>query len=254
MKIDLEKAKNEFLKYVENYDLEDENIKRKKFHSLRVMEISERIAKSLKLNQEEIELATLIGLLHDIGRFEQYKRYSTFNDLQSIDHGDLGAHILDNDLRKYIETDEYDNIIKTAIKNHNKYKIEEELNNKEEIFAKIIRDADKIDIFFEAYTQFWSGKEKEIEESKISDEVLEEFKKCTSIKKNSSTSYYNSVNKVILIIAFAFDINFEISFKILKEEDYINKILSKYDFKDEKTKNAVEEIRNIVNEYIKKQI
>lgn len=55
MKIDLEKAKNEFLKYVENYDLEDENIKRKKFHSLRVMEISERIAKSLKLNQEEID-------------------------------------------------------------------------------------------------------------------------------------------------------------------------------------------------------
>lgn len=254
MKIDLEKAKNEFFKYVENYDLEDENLKRKKFHSLRVMEISNKIANSLKLSQEEIELATLIGLLHDIARFEQYKRYNTFNDLQSIDHGDLGAHILDNDLRKYIETDEYDNIIKRATKNHNKYKIEEGLNSKEEIFTKIIRDADKIDIFFEAYTQFWSGKEKEIEESKISDEVLNEFKSCTTIKRRKNSNYKDSINNVISIIAFIFDIYFEISFQILKEEDYINKILSKYDFKDEKTKNAVEEIRSIVNEYIKKQI
>ena len=39
-------------------------------------------------------------------RFEQYKKYETFKDLESIDHGDLGAEILENDIRKYIETDQ----------------------------------------------------------------------------------------------------------------------------------------------------
>lgn len=93
MNIDLEKAKQEFLKYTEKFDLEEKHIKRKQLHSLRVMEISKKIAESLKLTQEEIELATLIGLLHDIARFEQYTKFETFNDLMSIDHADYGVEI-----------------------------------------------------------------------------------------------------------------------------------------------------------------
>ena len=67
MEIDIEKAKQEFIVYTEKYDLQNENIKRKQEHSLRVMQISEKLAKMLGLSKEEIQLATLIGLLHDIG-------------------------------------------------------------------------------------------------------------------------------------------------------------------------------------------
>ena len=88
MDINMENAKEEFIKYTENYDLTDENLDGKQKHSLRVMQISEEIARDLKLNQEEIKLAALIGLLHDIARFEQYTKYKTFRDLDSIDHGD----------------------------------------------------------------------------------------------------------------------------------------------------------------------
>ena len=70
--INIEKCKDEFLKYTERYDVSDEEIKRKQLHSLRVMQRSKIIAQSLKLSEEEIQVATLIGLLHDIGRFEQY--------------------------------------------------------------------------------------------------------------------------------------------------------------------------------------
>ncbi len=160
MSIDLDKAKEEFIKYTEYYDLTNENIERKQKHSLRVMQISEQIAKSLELSQEEIKLATLIGLLHDIARFEQYTKYKTFRDLDSIDHGDYGAEILQHDMRKYIETDKYDNIIKVAIKNHNKYQIEDGLSEAEKLFSKIIRDADKIDIYYESAEMFWKEKEK----------------------------------------------------------------------------------------------
>ena len=154
MDINMENAKEEFIKYTENYDLTDENLGGKQKHSLRVMQISEEIARDLKLNQEEIKLAALIGLLHDIARFEQYTKYKTFRDLDSIDHGDYGAKILEKEIRKYIELPQYDEIIIKAVKNHNKYKMEDGLSEKEELFAKIIRDADKIDILFEI-CKFW---------------------------------------------------------------------------------------------------
>ena len=100
---------------------------------------AEESAENMNLSEEQVKLATLIGLLHDIARFEQMKRYGTYKDKISIDHGDFAIEILekDNFIRKFIETDKYDNIIKIAIKNHNKYKIEN-LEGEELLQSKII--------------------------------------------------------------------------------------------------------------------
>ena len=249
MNIDLEKAIKEFIQYTQNYDLQNEHIKRKQEHSLRVMQISKQIAEKLELSQEEIEVATLIGLLHDIARFEQYTQYGTFKDLQSIDHGNFGAELLEKDIRKYIENDKYDETIFTAIKNHNKFKIEDELNSKQELFVKIIRDADKIDIFYESVEMFWKGREQEVENSIISEDIIQQIKKLTLTKTKIGDSPIDDIMKAI---AFVFDINFKYSFQIIKEEDYINKILNRYNFKDEYTKKQVEEIRLIANRYVEK--
>ena len=254
MGIDLEKAKEEFLKYTESYDLQDENILRRLKHSLRVMEISKQIAKGLGLNKEEIELATLIGMLHDIGKFEQHKLYNTHYDEKSFDHGDYGEKILEKDMRKYIETDEYDEIIKKAVKNHNKFKIEDGLNEKEKLFSKIIRDADKLDIFYEAVEMFWKGKEKQVEETVILDKVIEQFKKHLTIKREDIEKGQNTINNVLSIIAFIYDMNFKPSFEILEKENYINRMLNRFNIKDENTKKSLEEIRKISNKYIEQKI
>ena len=251
MKIDLEKAKKEFLKYTENYDLTNENINRKQGHSIRVMNISKQIATELNLTEEQIQIATLIGLFHDIARFEQYTQYQTYNDNRSFDHGDYGVKILEKDMRKYIETDEYDKIIKIAIKNHNKFEIEDGLNEEELLFSKIIRDADKIDILYESVEMFWKENEKEVEESDISPKVFEEFLNSVQIKVADRKTPMDSV---ISTIAFIFDINFKISFEILETEDYINKILDRYKIKDLKTKEKVEKIREIAKLYIRQKL
>ena len=94
MKIDREKAKKAFNEYAEKYDSSIEKIKLKIEHTFRVSELCEEIALSLKMSKEDIDLAWLTGLLHDIGRFEQVRRYGTFNDAKSIDHGKLGVEIL----------------------------------------------------------------------------------------------------------------------------------------------------------------
>ena len=144
----------------------------------------------------------------------------------------------------------YREIIKKAVKNHNKYKIEEGLSKKEKLFAKIIRDADKIDILYESVEMFWKERENIVENSTITEDVIQQFNECTQIKRRKERRPENSINEIVSVIAFIFDINFKESFRIIKEANYINKILDRYDIKDEYTKNEIEKIRTKANEFI----
>ena len=251
--IDTEKAKKEFLEYTNNFDTTNPHIKGKIYHSIRVSEISRKIAEKLKLNEEEIKLAELIGILHDICRFEQYTKYKTFKDLKSIDHGMLGVKILkeNNYIRKYIKDPKYDKIIEKAINNHNKFQIEKGLSEKEELFTKIIRDADKLDIFYEAEEIFWKNEKEEIESSKISEKVYNEFMSKRIIENSLKQ---NNLDKFIGIISFIYDINFKESLEIIKEQNYIKKIIERFDFKNQQTKEQIKEIEKISEEYLKNKI
>ena len=95
--VDVNNAKRVFKEYVSNYNLQDGKIALKVAHILRVSELSKKIATSLNLSEEDIKLAELIGLLHDIGRFEQVRKYNTFIDKISINHGEYGVKILFED-------------------------------------------------------------------------------------------------------------------------------------------------------------
>lgn len=254
LKIDLEKAKQEFIDYTNKYDVKSKSINRKIEHSIRVMNISKELSTKIGLKEEQVELATLIGLLHDIARFEQFTQFQTYVDLNSFDHGDYGVGILEKDIRKYIKTNKYDEIIKKAIKNHNKFEIEQGLTDEELLFAKIIRDADKIDIIYEALEMFWIGLENQINNTQISENVEKQFRNYKTIKREKNTTKEKNIDKVLVVIALVFDINFTESFKIIKNEDYINKIIDRFDFKDKETKEKMEEIRDISNKYIDEKI
>lgn len=58
--ISLEKANDEFIKYVQQFDITNDDIKRKIGHSFRVENISKILAKNLNLSEKEINIATLI--------------------------------------------------------------------------------------------------------------------------------------------------------------------------------------------------
>lgn len=254
--VNIEEAKKEFIKFVNRYDLTNEMIDLKKHHSLRVMEISTKIAQEEKFTEEEVEIATLIGLLHDIARFKQYTEYQTFRDSQSFDHGDVGVEILekDNYLRKFIKTDKYDEIIKLAIKNHNKFSIEEGLTDKQNKFCKLIRDVDKIDILFQKTEKIIGPRREKMENSKLDSELKKEFDKGCLIdrKKHSNTTEY--ADKIIGVLALIFDINYKSSFKVLNKEEYVDKILNRFEFKDAYTQEAMVDAKNKVNQYILSKI
>ena len=141
--------KEAFEAYVSNYDLSDPNILLKYIHTSKVAENCETIAVFLGLNQEDIDLAWEIGMLHDIGRFEQLRRFHTFFDAQSIDHAQFGADLLfvDGLMKMFDEDDSRYAMIEKAIRCHNRYRLPEDLTERELLFCQIIRDADKVDIF-----------------------------------------------------------------------------------------------------------
>ena len=103
--IDFIKAQKMFKEYLKKYNLEDGSIKLKIKHTYEVVKKSEYISKELELDEENIELAKLIALLHDIGRFEQVKQINDFSDSKSFDHADYGVEVLFNDnlIREFIE-------------------------------------------------------------------------------------------------------------------------------------------------------
>ena len=254
--IDLDKAEKEFIKYSEKFNIQDSLLKRKQLHSLRVRDLSRQIAQKMKLSDEEIQIATLIGLLHDIARFEQFTKYGTFRDRESIDHGDLGVEILKKDdyIKTYIEDETYKDIIYVAVKNHNKYKIEEALDQKQEMFCKIIRDADKLDIFYEMINIFYQ--EEEIEDincSIVDDEILSKIYEKKTINRNHFKKK-GKLQKMIIMLAFLFDINYQASFEIIWNEKYINQLFQKFDFRNEETKQKMQKIQEFLNQYVEEKI
>lgn len=249
--VNIEEAKKEFIRYADDYDLTNDHINRKKYHSLRVMEISNFLAREENFTEEENQIATIIGLLHDIARFKQYTEYQTFRDKDSFDHGDMAVQILekDNYLRKYIKTEKYDEIIELAIKNHNKFAIEEGLTEEQKKFCKIIRDADKIDILFQATSLMWKNETSEMENSKLNPDIIRDFYEKNALEyKNYKKMDY--ADKIIQFLVYVFDFNYKSSFRMLEEQKYIDDLVGRFNFKDEYTKKTIAEAGEKVKQYI----
>lgn len=216
-----------FKKYVERFDFHDINISRKYWHSLRVRDYSKILAQYLNLDEKDTEIAMFIGLTHDLGRFVQWKVFENFCDECSIDHALLSSFILfDKDLNIGFDLPEdSENIIRKAIYNHNKYAIDSDLDDRERLFAKIIRDADKIDILYL------------LEESAL---VLEEDGKDVSASVHDYFWNYKTVrindcvtdtDKVLLKMAFVFDFNFGKSYEIIQREKMLDNFYEKLKYK-----------------------
>lgn len=254
-KIDIKKAEYEMNKFIENYDITNKKIKLKADHTFRTADVARQISSKLKLDNEDIDLAWLIGLLHDIGRFEQLRVYDTFDDSKSIDHADFGVKLLFENrlIERFIEDRSYDDIIYKAIKNHNKYKIEEGLDDKELLHAKIIRDADKTDIY-EVVMRYIDGEKgddflfdkQNINKIIATNQVIEEFQ---SHKLVSKLHRKNDVDLIIGYISYIYDYNFKESLEIVKKRDYINRLINILEGCNE-TKKQTDLIRKTALEYL----
>ncbi len=258
--IDILKAKIEFKKFLDKYeDKSDLSFKLKVVHTYHVAENAKEIAENLNLSKEDIELAELIGLLHDIGRFEELKITKELNSVK-FDHARHGSTMLFEKgmIRNFIENSQYDEIIRKSIENHSKLAIEEGLNERELLHSKIIRDADKLDNYrvkkeekIEAIFPKRVNKKEDMEECILSDKVYETVlnRECVNIHDRVTP-----LDFWVCILAFTFDLNFDVTYNMVKENNYINILIDRFDYKDKETRNRMESIRNIVNKFIEDKI
>lgn len=215
--------------YAMQFDMNDPMTAYKYNHSYRVVHQAEEIARSLKLDEDDKELASLIGLLHDVGRFKQLEEYSTFNDYASFDHGDYGAKVLFEDglIKNFKTSEDNYSIIEKAIRNHNKMYIEDGLSIKEKLHAKIIRDADKIDILY----AFSTNRLLEIkdDDSEIDPKIEEAFMKHELVS-NKDIKTKNEKN--LQMLALVYDLNYDYSKERIYDEKYLEKMLEGFTNKD----------------------
>lgn len=237
-------AIKEFNKYIKNYDLKVKPIMGKYHHTFRVMNYASDIAKSLKLSEEEIEVAKLTGLLHDISRFKQYTEYHTYHDSKSFDHGDMAYTILktDNFIDKFTNVEDYKQIILFAVKNHNKKTIEK--GTEQQIkFAKIVRDADKLDILLEQCNTITENN------LKLKEALIENLYKKSLCNNNEIK---NDVDAIIRSLSFIFDLNFKYSFEFIINNKIIENKCNLLDIYLQDPK--IKEIEEYLINYVKGEI
>lgn len=306
--IDRAQVKQAFAQYVRRYNAEDEKIMLKIKHTYRVAEISEKIAAGLGLSAYDTDLAWLIGMLHDIGRFEQLKQYGTFVDADSIDHAHFGVDLLFRDglIRDYVgkmamgsdaerteveqvsigsdagrmgqasvrsdagkkefmdrtsvdtAIGEIENmtgdlqIIRAAIWNHSAYRIEEGLDERTLLFCKIIRDADKVDIFKVAYDTpmdvLYPCTLEEFQNASASPEVIQAYQEGHAILRSLKKT---PVDLLVGHIALVFELEFPVSRKITQEQGYLHKLLS-FQSNSPETRAVFEDMRKQIEEFLTK--
>jgi hypothetical protein len=226
-------------------------IQLKEDHSLRVRQEIVRISHGLDLPEKDILVAEVLGLFHDIGRFSQYQRYATFRDDISENHAELGikelseAHILD-DLPK-----EEKELIRKGILYHNLRKLPQDEDPRGLFFCKLIRDADKLDIWRVIIDYYYRG-QSHISKSVLqlgladtpgySNKILNDL--CSGQTPESS-AIENLNDFKLLQIGWVYDINFHPTFQEIEKRNYLEKIGSTL----QETKE-IKEVLRIVENYL----
>ncbi len=224
-----------FKSYVESfYKDKTEEEKRiillKEEHTYRVCQEITDIAKELHLDQKDILLAKTIALFHDIGRFPQYEKYKTFRDSVSENHALLSVKVLNEKQVLKNLSPEVQKLILKSIEYHNVKKLPDNLPQRLSFFSKLIRDADKLDIFyvfiksFEHPTNINNTIQLELpEKNSYSLEIISDIFN----NQISDLKFMHCKNDMkLMLLSWIFDINFKPTFIKIKERKYIEKIIN----------------------------
>ena len=242
--------------YMKSFYTDDEEVQHgiliKEKHTGYVTANCIALAKNLNLSQHDIELAEIIGLFHDVGRFYQYQKYKTFNDAQSEDHAELALQVIDElDFFNELDKNDYE-VIRFAIKNHNKKNIPPIDDDRKLLFAKIIRDSDKLDIYriLEPYLpqenadklpNFIKGRNPEVSPDFIKNFVAGNQADYRKIRTNG--------DRKIVRLMWVYDINFKWTMEKILERGYIEKVVENLPM-DENIAKGVQLLRKHVEKII----
>lgn len=233
MRIDFSYFSDFFQLYTQSYIDASPSLRRnlqlKTAHSWHVLAQIKTISRLEQLDKESCYLAEIIGLFHDIGRFEQYTRYQTFSDTNSVDHGCLGVSIIQQEKVLKDLPERSQELILDGIRYHNKKDLPTHVSPTSLQLIKLIRDADKLDIYRIVTRHYLSGTPNtkltlDLDESRRYNPVcIERIKQHQLIDKQELSTV---TDFKLLQISWVFELHHRASYQLLSEKQYIEKIFS----------------------------
>jgi hypothetical protein len=249
---ELERLKGWFDFYSRSFFTADEednrNLMMKVEHTHSVCRDMALLCQKEGLGQDDALVAGAIALLHDIGRFPQYAKHKTYNDGESENHGLLGANVLTEEgvLRGIPE----ENLITDSVKYHNAFSVPGLKDERKLFFIKLIRDADKLDIWRVAIGYYVTPKEERasavglgLPDAPGYTEGLTDFIREGTIVPLSKVRVLNDFK--LLQLSWVYDLNFKSSFGLVLERDYIGRIAALLPDTDE-----ISDSVSIVKDYV----
>ncbi|MBW1784911.1 MAG: HD domain-containing protein [Deltaproteobacteria bacterium] len=236
-----------FEEYVRQFASSDlrvqENMDLKAGHTRRVCSVILDIGASLNLPIEDLCTAEAAGLLHDIGRFEQYKQYGTFVDHRSEDHAALGVKVIQK-TRVLEQLGAFDSeIIMQVVGAHNRAGLPAGADERVLFFLQIVRDADKIDIW-RVVTSYYRNAARQRNHALeldlpdrpyISEPVYEALMKGRLVKMKD----LKTLNDFKLLqMAWVYDLNFPRAFQIVRDNGYLEWIRDAISFESSRIMNV----------------
>ena len=204
--IDRDRARAAFKSYTDAYDATNPRIALKIEHTYHVAEACDAVAREQGWSSEDIDLAWLCGLLHDMGRFEQLRRWDTFKDAESMSHED--------------------ELIRASIAYHSDFRLPAQLDVRTRSFCDIVRDGDKIDIMRtiadSTVDTILKVDEKTFLGSRFSSPTLAAFDehRCVARDERNEPADY-----LVGLICFMFELVYPASRALAREQGDIHRLL-----------------------------
>ncbi len=249
-----QEIKSWFEHYVNRFHSDDpafqQNIELKRKHSYKVWENAADLGRHVPLSSNDQLIIETAGLLHDIGRFEQFERYGTFSDKKSEDHGSLRVKVLkEKDVLAELKEQEREEV-HTAIEWHNKKEVPADLDGRRELFTRLLRDADKLDIW-RVVTEYYcslDGEENNTLQLDLPDEPDINQQNIDDLLNGRMADLGNlrTLNDFKLLqIGWVYDLNFPRSYQLLKEREYLGTI-----FDSLPQTNDIYQIRELIEGFL----
>jgi len=208
------------------------NLQLKQEHTQRTSREIVLLAGELDLDDDEARIAELIGLLHDISRFPQFARYRTYNDPRSVNHCQLGVQVLRQEGVLDVLTGPERRWVETGVGLHGRKSLPSALNGRALLFTKLIRDADKIDIFrvvVENYRQYREDPEGFLLEIELPDvpEYSPEVLEAVRNEELVDSAKLRTLNDAKLCqLGWVYDLNFTASLRRIEQCRFLPELFS----------------------------
>lgn len=180
-------------------------------------------------DEQETNVAEAIGFLHDLGRFPQLEEYGTFSDAHSIDHGERGFRaLIEGGLLREIPS-ACREIILTAVRYHNRRVLPDNLLEEHYAYLKIIRDADRLDIYRVVCDAVTTGKIEEHPEIGLGLPVKgnpsPDLLKRIQERESPSYSDLRCVSDfLLLILSWGYQMNYPSTLKIMRDRKIVDQL------------------------------